>query len=148
MAFLDFLKERASSSKTTLDMFFARLYPSIELPNVDLQGKRALVTGANVGIGREAALELAKRGAEVWLLCRNAKKAEDARAEIVKETGNSNVFVEVINLSSLESVRAFTDKWGTRTPGERKIDMLYNNAGEFTCHLDTYTLKITKCIVV
>jgi len=53
-----------------------------------------MITGANTGVGREIATFLAKRGAgAVYLVCRNAERAEVARSAIVDQTGNSNVFV-------------------------------------------------------
>lgn len=124
------LRERASWWTTHTDMLFTKLYPSIKLQPANLQGKRALVTGANTGIGNEVAGGLAQQGAEVWLLCRNPKAAETARAELVERSGNDKVFVEIIDLSSLESVRAFDQRWALRTPEDRKVHLLCNNAGE------------------
>ena len=72
-----------------------------------LEGKVAVVTGANVGIGKAAATELVRRGARLVLACRNIDKAEAARQEIIRETGVSSDKVQVreIDLSSLTSVR-------------------------------------------
>ena len=47
-----------------------------------MKGKTAIVTGSNTGMGKETALELAKRGARVILACRNSEAAEAARQEI------------------------------------------------------------------
>jgi len=128
---MDQTKSFLSTIKAIVDTFSARLYPKIILPHVDLHNKRALVTGANVGLGKAIAASLAGQGAEVYLLCRSHQKAEEARADIVKETGNSKVFVEVIDLGSLQSVREFIERWGQRSTGERSIDILINNAGKF-----------------
>ena len=72
-----------------------------------LEGKVAVVTGANVGIGRAAASELARRGARLVLACRDLDKAEAARLEIIQETGvtRDKVRVSQLDLSSLGSVR-------------------------------------------
>lgn len=66
-----------------------------------------IVTGSNCGIGKETALELARRGARVYMACRNFEKCEDARKEIIMLTGNTNVFNITLDLTSMESVRDF-----------------------------------------
>ena len=72
-----------------------------------LEGQLALVTGANVGIGKAAATELARRGARLLLACRDLDKAEAARLEIIQETGVSSDQVQVrqLDLASFRSVR-------------------------------------------
>lgn len=91
---------------------------------VDLSGRRALVTGANSGIGFETALGLADLGAEVELLCRNLARGEHAAAEIRARTGSRRVSVEVLDVSDLGAVR----KVGARLAG-RRADVLVHNAG-------------------
>ncbi|RZC35106.1 adh short and/or KR domain containing protein [Asbolus verrucosus] len=91
-----------------------------------LVGKTVIVTGANTGIGYEAALDFAKRGAKVILACRDEDRAQEARYKIVKETGNDNVVVKLINMSSFESVRAFAKEMNEN---EDRLDILVNNAG-------------------
>ena len=75
--------------------------------DVRLDGKLAVVTGANVGIGKAVAAGLAERGARVILACRDERRAMDARADIIKETGVDESKVEFmkIDLSSFQSVR-------------------------------------------
>jgi len=126
---MDHIREFLSSTKSNLDAVISRLYPKIILPHVDLHGKRALVTGANTGLGKTIATSFAGQGAEVYLLCRNVQKAEEARQDIVKETGNDNVFVEIFDVGSLASVRAFAERWNQRNGEDKKIDILVNNAG-------------------
>lgn len=90
----------------------------------DLAGRRAVVTGANSGIGFEAALALAERGAEVVLACRNEERGLAARDAIRARTGNPRIVLERVDLSRLEDVRSFAD----RLAGER-LDWLVHNAG-------------------
>ncbi len=66
----------------------------------DLSGRVALVTGANTGMGKETARELARMGATVVLGCRSAERGEAARAEIVEATKNDRVRVLTGDLSS------------------------------------------------
>lgn len=77
---------------------------------LDGTGKVVIVTGANTGIGYETANGLAKRGARVYMACRNMKKCEEARADIIEETGNRNVHCRHCDLSSMESVREFAKR--------------------------------------
>jgi NAD(P)-dependent dehydrogenase (short-subunit alcohol dehydrogenase family) len=88
-----------------------------------LVGMTAVVTGANSGIGWEAALELARHGATVTLAVRSPDKGEAAAARIRDAASGADVHVTRLDLSSLESVRAFADAW--RGP----LGLLVNNAG-------------------
>lgn len=92
--------------------------------DVDLAGRRMLVTGANAGIGYAAALGLARLGAEVVLLCRSAARGDDAAERIRATSANPNVFVEVVDMADLASVRAA----GERLAATR-VDVLVHNAG-------------------
>ncbi len=92
------------------------------------QGRRVLITGANSGIGYEAALELARAGAEVMLPARSAEKAEGAAERIRREVPGAKVVAGVLDLASLKSVRAFAAFVAMRWPG-RSLDLLINNAG-------------------
>ncbi|MFX0133124.1 MAG: SDR family NAD(P)-dependent oxidoreductase, partial [Candidatus Hodarchaeota archaeon] len=75
--------------------------------SINMNGKICLVTGANSGIGKVTALELAKMGAKVVMFCRNPKKGEDTLAEIKQKSGNSTVDLMIADLASLDSVRQF-----------------------------------------
>lgn len=92
----------------------------------DLSGKTMVVTGANSGIGREAALQLARKGARVVLACRDRQRAEDAAVSIRRSAANAQVEVMEIDLANLGSVRAFADAYRARHP---RLDVLCNNAG-------------------
>lgn len=91
-----------------------------------MDGKVVIVTGANTGIGREAARDLAARGARVILACRDLKKADAARDDIVASTGNPNVLIRAVDLLSLRSVRDFC---AGVLRSEDRLDVLVNNAG-------------------
>src|ERR671939_399776 len=93
--------------------------------SVDLSGRVALVTGANSGMGKETARELARMGAHVVLACRSRERAETARREIAETTGRTDVAVLEVDLSSLASVRACARAFYDRFP---KLDVLVNNA--------------------
>ncbi len=92
------------------------------------QGRRVLITGANSGIGWVAALELARRGAEVIIPARTQAKAEDAVARICAEVPNAKLIPEILDLADLSSVRAFAARVVERFPGQ-SLDLLINNAG-------------------
>jgi NAD(P)-dependent dehydrogenase (short-subunit alcohol dehydrogenase family) len=92
--------------------------------DVDLGGRRCLVTGANSGIGFETARALADLGAEVVLLCRNRERGEKAAARIRAESGNARVALEVLDVSNLGDVREV----GARL-AESRVDVLVHNAG-------------------
>ena len=92
--------------------------------DADLSGRVCLVTGANSGIGRASAKGLAERGAEVWLLCRDRARGEEAAAAIRKQTGNRQVHLERVDVASLGSVRAFAERFAPA-----RVDVLIHNAG-------------------
>ena len=89
-------------------------------------GRRAIITGGNSGIGYEAALELARHGAAVVLACRNPTKAEDAATRLRREVPTANVTVAALDLASLDSVRAFA---AAEIANSKPLDLLLNNAG-------------------
>jgi NAD(P)-dependent dehydrogenase (short-subunit alcohol dehydrogenase family) len=91
-------------------------------------GRRVLITGANSGIGFEAALELARHGAEVILPARTIEKANDAAVRIKAQVPEAEVYPEVLDLANLSSVRAFAGRVLARFPGQ-SLDLLINNAG-------------------
>ncbi|XP_029451109.1 retinol dehydrogenase 11-like isoform X2 [Rhinatrema bivittatum] len=92
----------------------------------DLAGKTAIVTGANTGIGKYIALDLAQRNARVLLACRSRERGQKALEEIQRETGNQNVALRIIDTSSMASVRMFAEQI---LQEEKRLDILVNNAG-------------------
>src|SRR6266436_514915 len=90
------------------------------------QGRLAVVTGANTGLGFETARVLAARGASVVLAVRDTDKGKRAAARIAGTAPGADVMVQPLDLASLDSVRAAADELRARHP---RIDLLVNNAG-------------------
>lgn len=91
----------------------------------DLSEKTIVITGANSGIGYEAALQFARKRAAVVLACRNMEKARAAATQITAASGAA-VEVMELDLSSLASVRNFADAFHTK---HGTLHVLCNNAG-------------------
>jgi NAD(P)-dependent dehydrogenase (short-subunit alcohol dehydrogenase family) len=92
----------------------------------DLSGKTIVVTGGNSGIGYEAALEFARKRAEVILACRDLGKARTATAQIAASASGAKVDVMELDLSNLASVRGFSDAFHLQ---HQHLHVLVNNAG-------------------
>lgn len=88
----------------------------------DLTGRRAIVTGANSGIGFETAKSLAAHGAQVTLAVRDLTRGEHAAAAI-----GPLATPQRLDLADLASVREFADQWSRQNP--EGLDLLINNAG-------------------
>jgi NAD(P)-dependent dehydrogenase (short-subunit alcohol dehydrogenase family) len=89
-------------------------------------GKRAIVTGANIGLGFQTARELARADAQVVLACRSIERGEAAAARIQAEQPAAQVFVAHLDLSSQASVKAFAQQ---ALEDGGPLDILVNNAG-------------------
>jgi NAD(P)-dependent dehydrogenase (short-subunit alcohol dehydrogenase family) len=89
-------------------------------------GRRVIVTGANSGIGYHAAVELARRGAEVVLACRDERRGAEALARLRASAPAATVRLDSLDLANLTSVRAFAER---ELAQERPLDLLINNAG-------------------
>src|SRR4051812_42639437 len=91
-----------------------------------MNGKVAVITGSNTGIGKETAVGLADMGATTVLACRNLAKAADAQTEVKERTGNDDVHVVALDLSDFASIHRaaaeILDRWD-------RLDVLVNNAG-------------------
>ncbi|MBJ6144470.1 SDR family NAD(P)-dependent oxidoreductase [Hymenobacter sp. BT559] len=92
----------------------------------DLQDKIMLVTGATSGIGEVTARELARQGAHVIILARNAEKADRTRRAIIAATGNERIDTVLADLSVLQQVRDVAAELHAKYP---RLDVLVNNAG-------------------
>ncbi|HEY8516479.1 MAG TPA: oxidoreductase [Candidatus Binatia bacterium] len=92
----------------------------------DLSGKVAIVTGANSGIGLEAARALARKRAHVVLACRDLVKARDAVAQIRALQPSASLEPMQLDLSSLDCVHRFAEEFAKK---DGPLDLLINNAG-------------------
>lgn len=102
-----------------------------------VQGKVCMITGANSGIGKRAALQFAEKGAAVVMVCRNQKRGEAALAEIKEKSGSDSVDLLLCDLSLQKSIRNcvanFKDNYD-------HLQVLINNAANFDSTLKTPTL--------
>lgn len=101
--------------------------------SANIEDRVFLVTGANSGIGKATALGLARLGGTVVMACRSATRGEAARQDIIRESGNSRVSLEIVDLASEASTRAFAEDFRRKYP---RLDVLINNAGVYSSHRD------------
>ncbi|MBN1409415.1 MAG: SDR family oxidoreductase [Spirochaetales bacterium] len=92
----------------------------------DMSGKVCMVTGANSGIGRETALQLARMRANVVMVCRDRERGEKAQREIMEASGNKNTDLLIADLSSLEQIKRLVKEFKS---GYEALHVLINNAG-------------------
>lgn len=90
-----------------------------------MKGKHIAITGPTAGIGRTASLELARRGAQLTLLCRNPQKAAELQQEIIAAGGLAPAIV-IMDMANLASVRAAGE---ALVAAGKPLDVLLNNAG-------------------
>lgn len=102
----------------------ANKWTTSDIPS--LEGKIAIVTGANSGIGYETAAELAGHGATVIMACRNPDKANKAAEALRERQPAGTLEVMQLDVSDLDSVKSFVQAFTERFP---KLDILCNNAG-------------------
>lgn len=100
---------------------------SFNLENIPSQkGRVAIVTGANIGLGYETALALAKKEFTVILACRTLSKAKDAMKSINEEVPGADLQIILLDLMSLDSVRSFAKEFSA---SYERLDLLIENAG-------------------
>ena len=110
-------------------------YSHLEIPDVDLSNKWIIITGGNSGIGKEAALQFAKWGANLVLGCREPPPHEPHPDVVVQEcqaaarmSGHHDSKIEwwLCDMAKLSSIQAFAERW---LATGRPLDILANNAG-------------------
>jgi len=102
------------------------------LSGIDLDGRAAFVTGASGGLGAETARALAEKGASLTLAARDLEKLRGVVESIRSSTGNSNVELAELDLTSPASVRACAKGW---LADHDALQLLVNNAGIMACPL-------------
>ena len=117
--------------------------------------KLAVITGADGGMGKEITRAVAEAGYHVIMLCYTLFKGEERKNQMILETGNKEIEVRQVDLSSMASVINVAD--GLLGRGKH-IDLLMNNAGTMSTHLMqtedglertvavNYVAYITKCL--
>ncbi|XP_061698301.1 dehydrogenase/reductase SDR family member 12 [Syngnathoides biaculeatus] len=93
--------------------------------DVNLTGRSFLITGANSGLGKATAQEIASRGGTVHMVCRNKGRAEAAKQEIMELSKNQNVYIHIVDMSSAKQVWEF----GQNFSQSNDLHVLINNAG-------------------
>jgi NAD(P)-dependent dehydrogenase (short-subunit alcohol dehydrogenase family) len=89
---------------------------------------KCIITGANSGIGRSAALQIAEKGWTVVLACRDHEKAMTVCEQIKNATGNPEIYALDVDLSLISSVNNFVSEYYKRFDS---LDVLINNAADF-----------------
>ena len=92
----------------------------------DMKGKVVIISGANSGLGLESTKALAAKGATVVMACRNVRKADEARVEVLRQVPQARLEVMALDNASLDSVRAFAAAFKAKYD---RLDLLLNNAG-------------------
>ncbi|MDC0055893.1 oxidoreductase [Deltaproteobacteria bacterium] len=92
----------------------------------DQSGRIIIITGANSGIGFWMAKYLAQKGARIIMACRSEKRAQTAKEKIIKQQSDAKIEIEILDLSSLKSVKEFSEKVHQK---HDRLDILINNAG-------------------
>lgn len=93
---------------------------------VDCKGKAYMITGANSGIGKQTALEIARRGGTIHMVCRNPQFGEEAKKELTEQSDNSNINLHILDMSKPQNIVKFVKEFEQKN---QKLDVLINNAG-------------------
>lgn len=107
----------------------------LSVGSAEFSRRHVIITGANCGIGKATATELAKRGMSITLACRNKDKGDLACSEISRVSGNPHVRAMTCDLASFKSVHCFVKEY---TEHNFPLHVLVNNAGIMACPL-SYT---------
>jgi len=114
---------------SVLNFFYSQFFVNPPLPTKSCAGKTVVVTGANVGLGKESARHYVRLGAEkVILACRNAAAGKEAKDDIEESEGRADVCeVWSLDMSDHSSLKEFVE----RSDGLERLDIVLLNAGKF-----------------
>jgi NAD(P)-dependent dehydrogenase (short-subunit alcohol dehydrogenase family) len=94
----------------------------------NLSGKTILITGANSGIGKAAAIQLARLGATIIMACRSPERGAQALEEVCRLSNNDRVELMQVDMASQEAIRRFAEEFQTK---HDRLDVLIHNAANF-----------------
>lgn len=100
--------------------------------NYNLSDKTIIVTGANSGIGKAAAIQLAQLGANVVMACRSAARGAQALEEVRRLSNNDKVALMLVDMASQSSIRQFAAEFKNT---HQRLDVLIHNAANFDHNL-------------
>jgi NAD(P)-dependent dehydrogenase (short-subunit alcohol dehydrogenase family) len=103
-----------------------------------MKDKIVIITGANSGIGKAAAIKFASEGYRVVMACRNMKMSRTAQIEVIDASKNSNVALMKLDVSSFDSIRSFCTAFKAKYP---RLDILIHNAAYLNHGVKEYRLS-------
>ncbi|KAJ8359101.1 hypothetical protein SKAU_G00156260 [Synaphobranchus kaupii] len=109
--------------------------------DVSVAGRSFMITGANSGIGKATAVAIAKKGGTIHMVCRNWERAEKAKEDIYRETGNKEVYVHLLDMSETQKVWEFAESFKKRY---RTLNVLIHNACRMTSQREVSTEGFEK----
>jgi NAD(P)-dependent dehydrogenase (short-subunit alcohol dehydrogenase family) len=102
-----------------------------------MNNRTVIITGANSGIGKAAALKFASEGYKVIMGCRNLERSRRAQEELIQASGNNEIELMELNMSSFQSIQEFCLSFSRRFS---KLDILIHNAAHFNHGVTDYQL--------
>ena len=115
-----------------LKFFYDQLFLTLPTPTSSYAGQTVIVTGSNIGLGKEATRHFARLGASTVILAvRSLEKGHEAKADIESSTGRKPGVVQVweLDMASYASVKAFARRVADELP---RVDIVIENAGKAT----------------
>ena len=124
----------------------------IQKSKINFKNKVAIVTGSNSGIGKETAKQLYLAGCIVIMACRNLKKANIARDDILSENTDKNnkpdnLIIIRLDLGDLKTIDEFVKEFNENKIINGKLDYLVNNAGVMVCFINLHRVVHKSCDV-
>lgn len=108
----------------------------------NMESKNIIITGANSGIGKAAAIQLANLGATVIMACRSEERGKNVAEEVKLLTGNQNIEFMQVDLSLQKSIRQFVNEYLLK---HNHLDVIIHNAANFD-HSQKKAIKTSEGI--